>query len=300
MRFFRDILIPVLTSSWLALAGCRGHTSPSCSYDTRFSAAFPGAGDLTSATVTASDSCDAFADGSNQVDVTRSTPGSCQVQVALTNGAVYTFAVTFESIAANGFCAAHISPVDASSPVLVERGRCYAAQDAAVGTAVADAGRDGGADAGTACASVKTGNGVEPILTCGCGPTDPQACSTRCGPEELGTTSVTCVEGVYTRSPFCTFDPAGDYSCYRFPTAGPNPSCPIDGSGANVPTQDGTACTVAHCVLCNSYGGQPGGEYLDARGTHRVGYCVCRPPDSAGHRSWSCADDIDWPCASGC
>ena len=133
-----------------------------------------------------------------------------------------------------------------------------------------------------------------------CTPADLQLCYTRCGPEDLGVNAHMCrlngqQNGAYDGMSGCTlFDPFADYSCYKIPTAA-NAACPQD-----VTPQVGMSCQVAHCVLCNSTGGLPGGGWLDASGAPRfTGWCVCQPPNAAGARSWSCAPDTNWPCPAG-
>ena len=307
MRSVRGIVFPAVAGAWLAAAGCGGHTSPNC-VNNIYGEGLPDAGDLTGATISTSESmCGTYVGDPGYVNVSRTSPGTCHVQVTLASGAIYGFSVTFAATGTDR-CQGAIRVVDASSAVLLDPGRCYPPQDGSAGTTgdagTADASVTTDADASTvlgpACAGLRTGNGVQPMRACGCGPTDPQLCYQRCGPEDLGAKLVTCTAGVYAQAPVCVFDPAGDYACYRVPTEGPNPSCPINASGINVLPQDRATCAVDHCVICNSFGGLPSGEYLYDRGATRVGYCVCRPPDSTGHRSWSCADDSDWPCASGC
>jgi hypothetical protein len=129
-----------------------------------------------------------------------------------------------------------------------------------------------------------------------CTSSDPQFCSKTCGPEKVGTKAETCASGVYVEMSGCTFDPSRDYSCYKIPTA-VNSTCP-----AEVPPQASAACEVPPCMLCNSLQGLAGGQYLDASGAAKVGYCVCQQPNAAGVRTWSCASDTAWPCPinSGC
>jgi hypothetical protein len=84
------------------------------------------------------------------------------------------------------------------------------------------------------------------------------------------------------------FDPSEDYSCYKVPGAA-NAVCP---QGA---PQAGGHCDIGACVVCNSLGGVPGGEFVDGT-VPTVGYCVC---DVTGLGTWSCASDIAWPCPIG-
>ena len=90
----------------------------------------------------------------------------------------------------------------------------------------------------------------------------------------------------------CLFDPAVDDSCYAIPAAA-NAACP-----AGVPMAS-QACSIDHCVLCNSLGGIVGGNYLDSTGATKTGYCVCQPPGASGTSVWSCAQDTQWPCPAG-
>ena len=97
----------------------------------------------------------------------------------------------------------------------------------------------------------------------------------------IGRKSETCTGGTYAEMSGCSYDPAGTYACYKVPTAA-NTACP-----AGVTPQASMACTVTDaCTLCNSTGGLPGGHYLDAAGSDKVGYCVCQRPDSNGKRTW--------------
>jgi hypothetical protein len=93
----------------------------------------------------------------------------------------------------------------------------------------------------------------------------------------------------------CTFDPSGDYSCYKIPTTA-NTTCPLDANPSAPPNtyavpMASQPCTVDRCVLCNTLGGLLGGNYADSTGAAKSGYCVCT---SAGQ--WSCASDTSWPC----
>jgi hypothetical protein len=116
-----------------------------------------------------------------------------------------------------------------------------------------------------------------------------QLCYKTCGPDNLGAKSETCVNGVYAEMSGCSFDPTRDFSCYRIPTTA-NAICP---AGTPQPSQP---CDVPPCTLCNSMQGLPGGA---TGGPGLIGYCVCSPPDAAGVRTWSCANDTAWPCPAG-
>lgn len=129
-----------------------------------------------------------------------------------------------------------------------------------------------------------------------CGISDQQFCYKGCGPAGMGVKSEACVGGLYAEMSGCTFDLAGDYSCYRVPTAA-NSACP-EGSAGSVPAA-GTSCDVPPCMVCNDLQGVSGGTYRDAGGAVRVGYCVCQPPDASGARTWTCASDTAWPCPVG-
>jgi len=135
------------------------------------------------------------------------------------------------------------------------------------------------------CPSTVTKGGI-------CAATDPQLCYKTCGPEKTGVKTETCTAGMYAEMSGCSFDPAVNYSCYKVPTAA-NAACP-----AGVPAAS-SACTVDHCVLCNSTGGLPGGMYSDSGGGSKTGYCVCQLAGSSGTRNWSCASDTAWPCPLG-
>ena len=99
--------------------------------------------------------------------------------------------------------------------------------------------------------------------------------------------------GTYAEMSGCSFDASIDYSCYKIPFAA-NATCP---SGGPAP-QAGTACTVPPCTLCNSLQGIVGGQYMDAAGAPKIGWCVCQP-GANGLMTWSCASDTAWPCPLG-
>jgi hypothetical protein len=127
-----------------------------------------------------------------------------------------------------------------------------------------------------------------------CGPDDVQLCYKRCGPESVGVKASVCQpNGVYEDMSGCTFDPTRDHSCYKIPAAA-NSACPSE-----MTLQGTSPCDIDPCVLCNTLGGLPGGQYVDSTGAPKVGYCVCRPPNDAGVRTWSCASDTSWPCPLG-
>jgi len=156
---------------------------------------------------------------------------------------------------------------------------------------IAGTGGSGGI-VGPSCTGLITAAGMEPTKGVACVAADPQLCYKTCGPEKTGVKSETCSGGVYFEMSGCSFDPGKDYSCYQIPSTA-NATCPA------VPPQASQACTVDHCVACNSQSGLPGGLYLDAAGATKVGYCVCQLPNAAGMRTWSCANDTAWPCPAG-
>ena len=121
-----------------------------------------------------------------------------------------------------------------------------------------------------------------------CAATDQQLCYKTCGPQSRGVKSETCTAGVYVEMDGCSFDPAGDYTCYKLPTVS-NPMCPTTNPQAGQP------CTVDMCNPCNNTGGLAGGMYNDSSAAAKVGYCVCQPPNGAGNRTWSCASNTAWP-----
>jgi hypothetical protein len=130
-----------------------------------------------------------------------------------------------------------------------------------------------------------------------CVPTDIQFCYKPCGPENSGVKSEVCqTSGVYAEMSGCAFDPANDYSCYKLPTDA-NAACP-----AGTTPQQNAPCMIDPCIVCNSGAGVSGGGYLDAAGAAKIGFCVCRAPDSTGSKKWSCSSDTAWPCPgnSGC
>jgi hypothetical protein len=159
-------------------------------------------------------------------------------------------------------------------------------------------GTGGGTAAGTGGTTADGGGFGQPMCPTSvakggdCTATDPQLCYKTCGPEKTGVKSETCTSAKYAEMSGCSFDSTVDYSCYKIPTAA-NAACP-----AGMPSAS-TACTVDHCVLCNSTGGLPGGMYSDSGGMAKSGYCVCQVAGSSGTRNWSCATDTAWPCPLG-
>jgi hypothetical protein len=124
-----------------------------------------------------------------------------------------------------------------------------------------------------------------------CTPTDTQLCYRTCGPEGIGFDPLTCAGGFYDKLVDCHFDPSGDYSCYKIPST-PNTACP-----AGVTIQASMECDVPTCTPCNSAQGMTGGQFFDSTGAAKSGYCVCRTPNAAGVRVWSCgSDNGSWPC----
>jgi len=304
LSLVKAIAVTALVIAPLSASGCGGHTSPHCGNET-ISVALPDAGDVTSATFTTDNSsCAAHAGSTSYVNVTRFSAGTCQVQVVFPNGATYSFSVEFAANA-TGRCQGAIGVSDASSPVLIDAGPCVPSggtpgtSGAAGSSGSSGAAGTGGTTFSPACAGLTTAGGVPPIRACGCTATDPQLCYKPCGVEGQGAKSETCTGGVYVEAVLCAFDPAKDYSCYKLPPDSSrtgNPTCPAQ------PPRESAACTVDHCVVCNSSGGLPGGVYIDRGGFVPTGYCVCSLPDPAGNRTWNC-DGIDqWPCpdASGC
>ena len=128
-----------------------------------------------------------------------------------------------------------------------------------------------------------------------CGPADQQFCYKACGPAKSGVKAETCIGGLYTEMSGCTFDEATDYSCYQIPSV-PNSGCL---ASVEMAPLAGTFCDAPACTLCNTSLGLAGGTYIDANGAPKLGYCVCRPPDANGNRTWSCASDTAWPCPLG-
>src|SRR6266700_4021157 len=162
MELRRSLMFPGLALLALSASACRGHTSPVCGSPIT-TVVLPGAGDLAGATFSPSDKCGASAGGTNAagdgyVDVQRNVPGTCQVQVVLANGAIYSLSAQFGPTG-TGRCAGTLGGIGASSTVLIDPGRCVP-RDA--GTADTDGGAN--ADGGTpirghACANLTTAAG---------------------------------------------------------------------------------------------------------------------------------------------
>lgn len=309
MKQMRALTFLALTAGSSSPMACGGGPRPEKCHPPQETASvvLPGVWDLSMATF--SGTCDAavasgsvYATGA-EILVYKATAGTCSVTAALVNGDTYSFTVTFGRVVTR-YCNVTVpnvlAEVDASAPTLVEAGPCHLRDGGAPDTA---AGGDGGTTwRSPACATLTTAAGVHPRTACGCTAADPQVCYQPCGPEGRGARADQCRTGVYTEDAVCSFDPATDYSCYRLPAIGQKVRCPADPAGGIAVPQQSAACATDRCVVCNGSGGLPGGVYLDARGVGRAGYCVCGAPDSTGARSWSCADDQDWPCpsASGC
>ena len=300
------VVVSALAIASLSVSSCGGHTSPCCCH-TGASVVLPPSAVAPIASVSTDGSCGASdgggEPGARYVNVSRHSGGTCAVQVVLADGDTYAFTVEFAVTSKNVVCDMPIVPVDASVPVLADAGPCHASGDAAAGAdGAAGTGGETGADGGIfspACAGLTTAIGVAPTKACGCTASDPQLCYKPCGPEDRGARSETCMGGFYAEMPICAYDPSKDYSCYKVPFDAPDPICPRSGSDIFDPPHEASACTVADCVVCNSYGGLPGGTYIDRGGVTQPGYCVCSLPDAAGNRSWSCAGLDDWPCPNG-
>jgi hypothetical protein len=101
-------------------------------------------------------------------------------------------------------------------------------------------------------------------------------CGEQCGPDLLGSKSLTCPAGTFVEGA-CTFPSGADYSCYK---VGAAQACATG-------TEAGQACTATACQAC---GATTGTGYLDASGAAKQGFCVC----SKG--TWSCGTTAEWPC----
>ena len=75
------------------------------------------------------------------------------------------------------------------------------------------------------------------------------------GPQSKGVKSETCTGGLWVEMDGCSFDPAGDYSCYKLP--------PQRTRCARPRAPGGDGLHVDMCNPCNSTGGLAGGMYLD-------------------------------------
>jgi hypothetical protein len=118
-----------------------------------------------------------------------------------------------------------------------------------------------------------------------CTPEDPQLCYRECGPFQVGWKTETCLAGVYAEGD-CSFPEDGDYSCFAIPDEIDTSVCPTDS-----PPRSTEECDVPACTLCNI-----NGQYRDTSNNAKDGYCVCRPPDEEGVRTWTCASTTAWPC----
>ena len=150
----------------------------------------------------------------------------------------------------------------------------------------------GGAAAGTnfqpSCTGLTTAAGAAPTKGGACTAADPQLCYKTCGPESKGFKSETCTasSSTYSEQSGCSF-PAGDYSCYKIPSA-------VDSTCPTTAPQAAQACTVAKCVVCAGSTG-----YLDSTGASKTGYCVCLQDADGNPSKWSCASTTAWPCPAG-
>lgn len=108
-----------------------------------------------------------------------------------------------------------------------------------------------------------------------------QGCSGDCGPydgvNQTGIRGLKCVGGTFTEVP-CTFEPWGDYACFKLPS--PVPACPAG-------TIQGTKCDVPNCSPCGSATGE---GYLTESGKSRTGFCVCAVSE------WECGTINEYPC----
>lgn len=104
-----------------------------------------------------------------------------------------------------------------------------------------------------------------------CGPYD--------GVNKSGVRGLKCVDRIFMAVP-CTFEPAGDYSCFKLPN--PVPACPAG-------TTEGTDCNAPQCSPCGSTTGQ---GFQTLSGGSRTGFCVC----AVGH--WECGAVDEYPCYS--
>jgi hypothetical protein len=101
-------------------------------------------------------------------------------------------------------------------------------------------------------------------------------CGKKCGPDLLGSKSLTCTAAKFVES-VCAFPSGADYSCYKVGAA----------AACATGTKAGQACTATACQAC---GATTGTGYLDASGAAKQGFCVC----SKG--VWSCGTTAEWPC----
>ena len=101
-------------------------------------------------------------------------------------------------------------------------------------------------------------------------------CGKQCGPDVLGSKSLTCASSKFVAGT-CTFPAGADYSCYKVGAA----------AACATGTKAGQACTATACQAC---GATTGTGYLDTNGAAKQGFCVC----SKG--LWSCGTTAEWPC----
>jgi hypothetical protein len=120
---------------------------------------------------------------------------------------------------------------------------------------------------------------------------DPSPCYRECGPASSGWKEEKCQAGVYAEEN-CVFPPEVDYSCYAIPEEIDEALCGLE--GAEEAPQATNPCEAPECTLCNVEG-----RYLDTAGDSKEGWCVCRPADENGIRTWTCASDTAWPCPLG-
>jgi len=146
------------------------------------------------------------------------------------------------------------------------------------------------------CATTSGGTAIKKGVPCTAA--DTQLCYNTCGPQSKGVKSETCTASAdggmtYAEMAGCSFDPAGNYACYKVPTAA-NTVCPAGATaGTYAMPMASSACTVADgCTLCNSLGGLATGQYLDSSSAMKQGFCIC-----VGSK-WSCASDTAWPCGT--
>lgn len=150
----------------------------------------------------------------------------------------------------------------------------------------------GGSTGAGGAAAVKTGDmcssGVKNKGAC----TTEPACWNTCGPNKSGFKNCTCAAMSWA-CPVCSFDPAGDYSCYKIPAN--IAACPADTSDpVGMLPASGGPCTQAPCKPCGS---GTTTAYRDSGGAPKVGYCVCVPPvdpDAGTMGKYSCASIQEW------
>ncbi len=138
------------------------------------------------------------------------------------------------------------------------------------------------------CDLAPTAAGDEIKKGAACTAEDPECCWRSCGPQSIGWKTETCLAGFYEEGD-CQFPADADYSCFAIPDEIDAEACPRD-----APPQATGDCDVAECILCNL-----DDTYLDSKGSAKVGFCVCQPPNSDGKRTWSCGSSTAWPCPLG-